>query len=321
MASHKDPYSVLGVNRNADQDTIKKAYKKLARKYHPDRNRTPGADEKFKEANAAHDVLGDPEKRKLYDQFGEASLRPGFDPRHARSYGNATSNPFRGGSPGGGGGFDWSFGGGSEMEDLLDQMFGMGGVAGKRPGGRRYQRPGQDQKVELKISFLRSVLGGEQIITVPRPGGHSDTLTIRIPAGVKTGGKLKLRSQGLPPPGGGPCGDLHVVLEVRPHPVLRRLNDLDLEMDVPITILEALQGGSITVPTPTGKVKVKVPAGVGNGQTLRLGGKGIQKRVAKGDLYLHLRPSVPTTASDDALAAAQTLESAYDEHPRAKLAI
>jgi len=295
-----DFYQQLGVKRTDDAETIRKAYKKLARKYHPDVSKQPNAEERFKQINSAYDVLGDEKKRKLYDEFGEVSLRPGFDPRQARSFGG-------GGSPFGGGGFN--FQGGVDMEDLLGSMFGGGGP--RRP------RKGADQKTEIQVDFMTTVLGGEQEIQIRRPDGRLESMVVPIPAGAKDGGRVRLKGQGLPPRGGGPCGDLLVHLKVAPHPVLVRRED-DLEMDVPITILEALTGATVTVPTPTGDVKVTVPPGAKNGARLRIKSRGIQKK-KPGHLYLILRPVVPPSEDPEVLAAAEQLEKAYTEPVRSAL--
>ncbi|MEZ4236005.1 MAG: DnaJ C-terminal domain-containing protein [Myxococcota bacterium] len=289
-----DPYQVLGVDRGADADTLRKAYRKLAKEWHPDVNKSPRAEQRFKEINQAYDILGDAEKRRLYDEFGEASTRTGFDPARARAY--RRGRGFGGGGLGGGAG---GYGGGIDMEDLLGSMF----------GGERVRR-GVDQHLELTVDFMSTVLGGERVIHVRRPDGRSEQLKVPIPAGARDGGKVRLRGQGLPPRGGGPCGDLVVILRVLEHPHLRRDED-DLELEVPITVLEALQGASITVPTPTGDVRLTVPAGVRSGTRMRIPGRGIQKRGTPGDLYLILRPVVPETEDPAVLAAAETIERAY----------
>jgi curved DNA-binding protein len=305
----RNPYDVLGVSRDADQETIRKAYKKLAREYHPDRNKTAGAEEKFKELNGAYDAVGDEEKRKLYDEFGEAATRPGFEADKARAW--KAQGGGRGGGPGfGTEGFGFDFGDGANMDDILGSLFGQG-AAGTR------QRRGRDQRATMQIDPMLAILGGETSIVLPRPDGSRETLKVRIPAGVKDGGTLRLKGQGLPPPGGGPCGDLHITLHVPDHPLLRRL-DQDLELDVPITVLEAVRGGSITVPTPTGDVKVTVPPGVQSGTRLRLKGRGIQSRTP-GDLYLVLRPTVPASEDPEVIAAAERIERAYASDVRSKL--
>ncbi|NCG18629.1 MAG: DnaJ domain-containing protein [Rhodobacterales bacterium] len=287
-----NPYRALGVDKQADKATIRKAYKKLARKFHPDVNKDAGAEDRFKDINAAYDVLGDDKKRKLFDEFGEASTRPGFDANQARSFrGRGSGMPF---NAGGGG-----------VEDLLGSLFGAGF------GGQQRQRRGQDQQTLISIPFMTIVLGGEQEVTLRQPNGELETVRIPIPAGANHGGKVRLRGRGLPPRGGGPCGDLIVELNVDNHPHLRRSGN-DLELDVPITVLEAIQGASITVPTPLGDVKVTVPPWVKSGARLRLKNRGVQKKSAPGHLYLILRPMVPQSDTDEVLAAAQVLENAYE---------
>lgn len=291
----RDPYSVLGVDRVADSDAVRKAYRKLAKEWHPDVNKAAGAGDRFREINAAYEILGDAEKRRLWDEFGEASTRPGFDAARARMY----RSPGRGSS-----GFDGMEG--LDMEDLLGSLFGSGAGG----GFGRVPARGVDQQIELTVDFMSTVRGGERVISVRKGDGSTDTLRVPIPAGAKDGGKVRLRGKGLPPRGGGPNGDLLVVLRVLDHPHLRRDED-DLEMEVPITVLEALQGGAITVPTPTGDVKVTIPPNVRSGTRLRLKGRGVQKQPTPGDLYLVLRPNVPDTTSPEAIAAAQAMNEYY----------
>jgi DnaJ-class molecular chaperone len=155
------------------------------------------------------------------------------------------------------------------------------------------------------------ILGGEETLVIGRPDGSSDRLKVKIPPGIPCGSKLRLKGQGAPPPGGGPCGDLHVEIQYPDHPALRRIGKRDLEIDVPITILEAITGSSITVPTPTGDVKVKVPPNVGGGQKLRVKGRGIQSSPQQGDLYLHLVTTAPNTDEAAAIAAAEALDAYY----------
>lgn len=303
----KNPYSVLGVSKTDDTDTIKKAYKKLAKKYHPDRNKDPGADARFKEVNEAWDVLQDPQKRRSYDTFGSAEGPARGFGRGAP--GGASGNPFSG--------FNVRFeeGGGIDMEDVLSSMFGAGAAG----GGFRRQARGRDQQASLSLDPMMAILGGETTIVVPRPGGSSDTLKVRVPAGVEDGKSLRLRGQGLPPPGGGPAGDLHIKLSIPPHPLLRR-KGRDLELDVPITVAEASLGAEIVVPTPTGDVKVKVPTGARGGQKLRLRGRGVQaSKGGKGDLYLVLLPTLPPVDTDELEKAVETLEAAYAGPVRADL--
>ena len=303
-----NPYSVLGVSRDADEESIKKAYKRLARKYHPDVSKEPDADERFKEVNAAFDILKDPEKKRMYDTFGTTEgPPPGF---------GGGGPGFGPGGPGGpfGGGFESHFeGGGVDLEDVLSSMFGAGG-----PGfGRRTAR-GRDQRTTLDLDPMLAITGGETTVVVARGGGQRDTLRVRIPAGVEDGKSLRLRGQGAPPPGGGPAGDLLITLRIPEHPLLRR-RGRDLELDVPITVGEAVNGAEVVVPTPTGDVRVRVPAGASNGQKLRLRGRGVQADEGKGDLYLILRPELPPVEGEGARAAIDALEQLYPGPVRAGL--
>lgn len=297
-----DPYRVLGVDRSADDATIKKAYKKLAKRYHPDLN--DGSDEKFKEINAAFDVLKDPAKRKAFDTWGTTDGPPRGAP-HGGGFG--------GGGFGGGG-----FGGGEgvDIDDLISSMFGMGGAA----GGFRGQARGRDQHTTMELDPMLAITGGETTVVVPRANGGRDTLRVRIPAGVEDGKSLRLKGKGAPPPGGGPAGDLHIKLQIPDHPKLRR-RGLHLELDVPITIGEAMNGAKIHVPTPTGEVQVRVPAGSSSGTKLRIRGRGVQAKKGPGDLYLVLRPTPPTSSDEAVLAAVEVLEAAYSESVRADLKI
>ena len=296
MAS-PDPYRALGVARDASAEDIKKAYKKLARKYHPDLNSDPGAEDRFKEANAAYDILGDSEKRAMYDRFGEASTRPGFNADQANAWQQAGG--FSGGFPGG------------DMSDILESLFGGG-------TGFRGPRKGADLRLRLAVDPMMSFTGGETSVRLSRPDGTTETLKVKVPAGVTDAGKLRLKGRGHPPPGGGPCGDLILVLDISPHKLLRRSED-DLEMDVPITVAEAVRGASITVPTPTGDVVVKVPPGTTSTRRLRLRGRGVQRRQA-GDLYLMLRVTLPDNMEDldDAIDA---VEEAYETPLREQLVL
>jgi DnaJ-class molecular chaperone len=302
-----DPYKALGLPRGANAKQIKKAFKKLARRYHPDRNSSEEAVAKFKAINAAHDILSDPEKKRVFDTFGAAGFDGGA---RGRPRGGSAGVAFEG-NPFGDGFRDVKFDMGGGFEDLLGSMFGAGGPK---------QRPrGMDQTARLQIDYKTMILGGERTITIGRPDGSTDRLIVKIPPGVHAGGKLRLKGQGAPPPGGGPCGDLHIEIHYSDHPTLRRSGKRDLEYDVPITVLEAMRGTSITVPTPTGDVKVTVPPGVGSGCKLRLKGRGIQSPSNPGDLFLRLVPTAPVTEDPAALAAAEALEAFYLQQVRQKV--
>ncbi len=300
-----NPYEVLGVSRNADPETIKREYKRLARQFHPDRNRSPGAEQQFKEINGAYHIVGDDERRALYDEFGEVAFKPGFDAEQARYWSSGDGGRRAGSNP-------YDFGQGFSMDDILGSLFGDDARA--RNAGRK----GEDQVVNLVVSPMAAIRGGETTVDVRRPTGRTDRVSVRIPPGARDGGKLRLKGQGLPPSGGGPCGDLVVRLKIPLHTTLRRDED-DLEMDVPVTILEAMRGAKVTVPTPTGNVRVTVPAGCKPGQRLRLRGRGVQRPARPGDLYLVLTPVVPTNPDSDAIRAAEALEDAYGGDVRAGL--
>jgi curved DNA-binding protein len=307
----EDLYGVLGVPRGADAGEIKKAYRKLAKDLHPDKN--PGnkqAEARFKRVNHANDVLGDPKKRKLYDEFGEEGLREGFDAERVRQYRDwSARNQSSGGA--GRGGFDgvnveeiFGAGGAGEgggFSDMFGDLFGR---------GRRGRGPmrGQDVESEVTIDFPSSIRGATLELRV-RP--NEAPVTVRIPAGAHDGARVRIAGHGAPSPNGGPQGDLILHMHVQPHPVFRREGD-DLHVDVPITVAEAYRGAKVKVPTIDGAVSLKVPERSQSGSVVRVRGKGVaRKGKAVGDLYVHFMvhvPSTPTPEIDramDAIAAAE----------------
>jgi DnaJ-class molecular chaperone len=298
----RDLYQVLGVARDADADTLKKAYRKLARRHHPDVN--PGdkaAEEKFKEISEAYDVLSDPTKRRNYDEFGEISLQGGFDAEQARRAREAFGARF-GGGMGGGPRFEsgepFEFG---DLDDLLGR-FGFGRGASGRAAGLR----GSDLEAELELEFLEAAKGGEKRLTLQLAGEdgrvRTQTLTVRIPPGVADGGRIRLRGRGAPGLGGGPPGDLWATVRVRPHPVFRR-EGRNLVVDVPLSVAEAIRGAKIEVPTLDGRATLTIPPGTDSGQKLRLRGKGIASPSggAPGDLYVVVQIRVPKRLDADTL--------------------
>ncbi len=290
--STKDPYAVLGVAKSASQEEIKKAYRKLAKKYHPDVN--PGdkaAEEKFKEISAAFEIVGDDKRRKLFDEFGPDALRTGFDPERARQYQRwSTGRGFQAEQGGEANPFE-QFGG---FDDIFEQFF----FGGRRRGGQqRRQMPGQDVEVELRVSLLQALRGEEAEIRLPWLS-HK-TLKVRIPKGADDGDRLRLAGQGQPSPTGGPSGNLFITLRIQPHALLRRDGN-DLTLDVPITLPEAVFGAQIEVPTPTGLMKLKVPAASRGGEKLRLRGKGVQRADGSaGDLYVVLQVRAPAVPKEE----------------------
>ncbi|MBJ95226.1 MAG: hypothetical protein CMP23_12240 [Rickettsiales bacterium] len=300
-----DPYKVLGVARDAQQDAIKKSYRKLARELHPDRGGDP---EKLKRVNAAYHMVGNVERRKLYDEFGTEAFRPGFDAKAARSFRNF-SGGFAGMNPGSGVPFDF--------EDIMN-MF-VGGQGRQRRRSPRGPRRGQDVRARLEVQLDEALHGGERKLTI----GEGSSVTVRIPKGVREGQSLRLSKKGLPGSDGGPPGDLFLEIGITSHPLVRIDRD-DLEMDLPLSFAESIQGGSITAATPTGTVKIKIPPCAETGTRLRLKGRGMPKGgsgTQTGDLYLVLRPTPPENLPEDEQLneAIASLAAAYGEDVRKDL--
>ncbi len=262
----RDYYEVLGVSKNASDDEIKKAYRKLAVKYHPDKN--PGdkeAEAKFKEINEAHDVLSDKQKRARYDQFGHAGVN-----------GGAGGNPFAGGSPfGGAGGFNFDFGGAGGFEDILNNIFGGFG------GGPRRPRRGDDYQVNVTLTFEEAIFGTTHTVDY-----NGSDLKIKIPAGIDDGMSIRLRGKGGPAPEGGEPGDLYVRIHVKPHKTLTREGNIILSEEK-ISMVDAALGCEIEVETVDGKIIMKVPAGTQSGTPFKLSGHGVPFR-ADGDRGPHI---------------------------------
>ena len=302
----KDLYGLLGVARGATEEEIRKAYRKLARKYHPDVNPNDRkAEERFKEVSLAYEVLSDKEKRARYDEFGMQGLAQGFDPEQARAYSRWSQGARR--SP-----FHETFTSDADvdLEDLLGGIFG---------GGRRARGParGGDAEVEIEIDFLDAVRGGEVRVEVAGRG----TLRVKIPPGADEGTKIRLAGQGDAGARGGAPGDLYLRLRVRPHAFFKREGS-DLSLDLPVTVPELVLGASVEVPTPDGPVTMKVPARSQNGRKLRLRGKGAPKLGSseRGDLYVRLVAELPEADDPKLEAIAKELEPLYrGRDPRARL--
>jgi curved DNA-binding protein len=285
-----DFYAVLGVPKNADADAIKKAYRKLARDLHPDKNpNNAAAEARFKSVNRAYETLHDPRKRSLYDEFGEEALREGFDAEKARAYRSWQTQP--GNGPG--------FGGARQVN--LEDLFG-GATGGADFGDlfgrarRRGPTKGHDLEQEITVDFETAVLG--TTLQLRSPDG--ETVTVRVPPGADDGSRMRIPGQGARSPNGGPNGDLLLVIHVRPHPLFKREGD-DLYIDVPIWVSEAVKGAKVKVPTFDGPVSLKVPPGTQSGTTLRVRAKGVaRKGRPTGDLYVRLMIHVPTAGDADA---------------------
>ena len=308
---YRDYFKVLGVERGADADTIKRAFRKLAREYHPDVN--PGnaaAEAKFKEVSEAYEVLSDPEKRRRYEQFGQywnqaggAGSGAGVDVDFGR-YGNFDDfiNDLLGrfGGPGGGsagfgGGFPGGFAGASGFPGggFAGGPFPGGGFGGPGRAGAAPRQPANlDAEATVKVSFPEAFRGGERTLSV-----NDERVQVRIPAGVKNGSRLRLKGKGNLQPGTGRRGDLYLNLEVQPHDVWRLDGD-QLRADLPVSLDELALGGTVTVMTPDGEADVSIPAGTPPGRSLRLKGKGWPGRNGRGDLLLTLSLQWPEAWSE-----------------------
>jgi curved DNA-binding protein len=320
----EDLYGVLGVPRGSDAETIKKAYRKLAKDLHPDRN--PGnaqAEARFKSVNHAFDVLSDPKRRRLYDEFGEEGLREGFDPDRMRQYRTWAAQQGAGAAGGG-------FQGTVNLEDLFGQAAagGAGGAgtfndlfgdvfAGRGRARWRAPQKGPDFESEVTIDFASAVRG--TTLELRPQGAAGQPVTVRIPPGANEGSRVRIAGQGAPSPSGGPPGDLVLTIHVEPHEAFRREGD-DLHVDVPVTLAEAFHGAKVKVPTIDGFATVKVPERTQSGTVLRLRGKGVvRKGKVPGDLYLHFQVKIPTAASAEVAELIDKLAAYQTEDVREKL--
>jgi DnaJ-class molecular chaperone len=292
-------YEVLGVARDADEAAIKKAFRKLARENHPDHHPDdPRASERLKEINHAYSILSDAEKRKLYDTYGEDAERVGFDEGRAEQ-------ARRWQQSGGFGGFG---GEGFDVEDLLGGLFGGG-----RRGGARGPAQGRHRTVRMTVDFTTSVLGGERTLQL-----DGESVNVRIPAGFDPTKKLRVRGRGLPGGPGAERGDLLIEVQVAPDPLFQREGD-DLQIEVPITLGEALLGGSVEVPTLTTPVRIRVPPGTQPGRRMRIKGRGVAAtNRPPGDLIVTLRVVLPE-ATAEVGPAVEALEALYSDDVRAEL--
>jgi molecular chaperone DnaJ len=308
----RDYYDILGVKKGASDDEIKKAYRKLAKKYHPDVNKgNKEAENKFKEISEAYAVLSDKEKRDQYDRLG----------KEAFGFGGAGGGPFAAGeNPFAG--FDFSqfteqFGGGrgrrttsrrtagGGFTDIFSDLFGGAG-GGFTTGPMR----GSDIEAELTIDFRDAVLGTTMDLTV-----NGSRIKVKIPEGVRDGQRIRLRGKGAPGSEGGPAGDLNVLVHVRPHPFFERRGD-DIHIDLPITVGEAIRGAEVDVPTIHGPVRARIPPHTQGGQTFRIKGKGVSRKNAAGDHFYRVTVMVPREVSGSAV---DEIERSYDRNPRADL--
>jgi len=313
MPQTRDYYGILGVSRSASQDEIKRAYRAMAKKFHPDRNpNDPSAEQKFKEVQQAYNVLRDPQKRAEYDQFGEAGVGQwSTNPRGQRVY-------------------QWGSESAVNVEDLEDLMSAFGG--GRRAsifdeffGGRQRRRKptpapqrGADEEKQISLSFEQAIHGATVSVRLrPGPNGPTESLEVKIPPGVEDGQKIRLKGKGHRGVNGGPPGDLLLVCSTRPHPCFTRRGG-DVYLDVPVTITEAAIGAKIEVPSLDGRVTVTIPPGTPSGTKLRLRGRGVKKRGSdqRGDQYIVISIVPPTELTDEQRGLFQKLREHEPTDPR-----
>lgn len=297
----RDYYETLGVARDASPDDIKKAYRRLARKYHPDVSKEANAEAQFKEIGEAYEVLKDSEKRAAFDRFGK-------DWKHGQEFrpppGWEQQFDF------GGGGFQ----GGSGFSDFFETMFGRSGMHGASHGSRgRMHSRGGDQTARIEISLADAYHGGTRSITV-----RDRTLSVKIPQGIAAGQRIRLAGQGGSGVGGGPAGDLYLEIAHAKHPLFRA-QGRDIHLKLPIAPWEAALGATVAVPTLGGKVDLKVPRGSSAGQTLRLKGRGLPGSPA-GDQYVSLEIVTPPADSPEAESLYRQMAESMQFDPRADLA-
>lgn len=294
---YKDYYKILGVARDASQDEIKKAYRKLARKYHPDVSKEANAEDKFKEVGEAYEVLRDEQKRAQYDQFGS-------NYRHGQSF-----NPPPGWDDHAG------FGGGGNFSSFFENMFGgMGGMGGGM--GDNFFARGEDVNAKITISLEDAFNGATKTIRRPAGASQSGTINVKIPAGIASGKKIRLSGQGKSG-GGGKSGDLYLEVNVAPHRYFR-LEEKDVYLDLPIAPWEAALGAKVTVPTLAGKINLTIPAGARSGQKMRLKGRGLPGK-EPGDEFVVLQIIVPPADSDKAKKLYQQMAEEMAFNPRESL--
>ena len=321
-----DYYKTLGVARDASQSDIQKAYRELARKYHPDMNpdKPEEATRKFQEIQAAFDVLNDPEKREMYDRYGSSFETRGAGPRPGGQYSHTQEGGFPGGQWFEDGGFAQFFGDRfSGMPGDVSELFrhAREAGAGAGPRGRRAGQArgrGGDLSAEIEIAFATAVSGGEVQLSLQRRPGHTETLSVKIPAGIEEGKKIRLRGQGEPAPGGGAPGDLLVMVHVAPHPFFQRKGN-DLLVRVPVTLGEAATGAKIDVPTPSGTVSLHVPPGTSSGTKLRVRGHGVATKGGKGDLLAEIQVTIPKQLTEADRKLLAEIDKRYPQDPRAGL--
>jgi curved DNA-binding protein len=312
---YKDYYNIMGLARDASQDEVKRAYRKLARKYHPDVSKEHDAETKFKELGEAYEVLKDPEKRAAYDHLG-ANWKSGQEFRPPPNWDEGFE--FKGGGFTGGDAGDFS--------DFFEQLFGRAGF-GSTGAGRHFtdHLRGQDSHAKIHIDLEDSYHGATRSISLSTPELNPQgllqvkhrSLNVKIPKGIKPGQYIKLTGQGNPGQGSGLAGDLFIEIAFNTHP-LYRISETDVYLDLPVTPWEAALGAKVKVPTPEGSVDLKIPPNSRQGSKLRLAGRGLPAKTP-GDFYVVLQIALPPANTEQAIAAYQNMQQAFDFNPRKAL--
>ena len=330
----RDYYDVLGVSRSATADEIKKAHRKLALKYHPDRNKNNrDAEERFKEIQEAYDVLSDPQKRQNYDQFCHAGVGAGAGAGAGVDPFEAFRRAQRGRGGGGGGYQQWRSGpnttvedfdfdardfGNGQFSDIFEQLFGGRGAgrrAGAGPGGRAAQptHRGDDAEHPVTLTFAQAARGTTLSMNIER-GGKVERIEVKIPPGVKDGSRIRIKGQGGQGPGG--AGDLYIVTQVHPHPYFRR-EGMDIELDLPLSVWEAQLGTKVTVPTLDGPVTLTIPPGTSSHAKLRIKDRGVFRGDEKGDQYVITKIVAPKDLDADGRKSIEQLAAKHPINARA----
>jgi len=307
----KDYYEIMGVKRDATQDDIKRAYRKLARKYHPDVSKEARAEERFKELGEAYEVLKDPEKRAAYDQLG-SNWKSGQEFRPPPDWDSGFE--FRGGG--------FTPGDSAAFSEFFESLFGRGGSPGARAGARAFHARGEDHHAKVLIDVEDAFNGATRVITLQVPEldaqGHvrmrERSLNVKIPKGIKPGQQIRLAGQGAPGVGQGGSGDLYLEVKFKPH-ALFRFEGSDLYLDLPVAPWEAALGGTAKVRTPGGVVDLTIPAGSAGGRKLRLKGRGIPAS-PPGDLYVVLKIVLPPADTEQAKAFYREMQDKLAFNPR-----
>ncbi|MGD9386336.1 MAG: DnaJ C-terminal domain-containing protein [Thioalkalispiraceae bacterium] len=311
---YKDYYKIMGLERDASQDEIKRAYRKLARKYHPDVSKEADAELRFKELGEAYEVLKDPEKRAAYDQLG-ANWQAGQDFRPPPDW--AQGFEFHGGG--------FTANDEAHFSDFFESLFGHAGFAGQARQG--FHARGEDTYAKVMIDLEDAYQGATRSLTLThseldsngRPYLKERTLNVRIPKGVRQGQHIRLAKQGEPGAGHAEPGDLYLEIQFRPHPLFS-VDGKDIYMELPLAPWEAALGASVKVPTPSGKVDLKIPANTRAGRKLRLKGRGIPSK-QPGDLYVTLQIALPVAETESEKSAYREFEKAFKFNPRTHLGV